>query len=179
MLLSIVILKKWFLALHPFSFTLSLHQVLKLHQRQHHSLPTPRLGNTLVWKNPPKFKQLRDRETLKVIGPCTPKTRGVWGFLIRKQRKELSWRTSEMNCWPCLIDLRCKVPSVFKGKSCPSPQPPLFHQRCHWIMSFPNRNRLWRGQGLPPFSLLLCVLSKPGPILFYFVHSGQSSWTAL
>lgn len=95
MLLSIVILKKWFLAFHPFSFTLSLHQLLKLHQRQHHSLPTPPLGN-LVWKTPPKFKQLRDGEKLKVIRPCTPKTRGVWGFLIRKQRKGLSWRTSEM-----------------------------------------------------------------------------------
>ena len=139
MLLSIVILKKWFLALHPFSFTLSLHQLVKLHQRQHHSLPTPPLGDTLVWKNPPKFKQLRDGEKLKVIGPFTPKTRGVLGVLIRKQRKELSWRTSEMYRWPCLIDLRFKVPSVFKGKSCPSAPATLFFTRgatesCHFLI---------------------------------------------
>lgn len=158
MLLFCVIKKKSFdcSSLFAHSFTSS---VVKFHQKQHQFLPTPPLGNTFVLKNSCKFKQQGDWEKLKVVKLSTAKT-CMGGFPVRKQRQELT-------CVAICVQGEILTHLL---------QPPYFYQRRHWLCLL-LIERLWKVQGQTPFSFLLCVLSKPGPILLYFVHSGQSSWT--
>lgn len=84
------------------------------------------------------------------------------GFLVRKQNQELTWRTSA---------IELEMPS---GHLCsrwnPSTSPPatILYQRCHWIVSSPDRSRLWReGQGR--FHFLFFYVCSANQDQFYYI----------